>query len=173
MKVTAPARVVKKWRPKKWRPEYDRVVAYSAMGKSNIWIAQQLSFTKEHVSTILNQPQAIELIGRLQAKLQDNMMVSIPQALSEIADKAVLRLKEVMFDDKLFSKNPFAVVDRGMDVLKGLQHLKGGGNGAPQQGNVYNINTAILAPHQRSDILEGLEKVQEVNRLHKIAAGGE
>lgn len=161
-------RIGKKWEPKKWRPEYDRIVAYSAMGKPNTWIAETLDFTPEHVSTILNTPEAVALMMKIQAKLRENIEVNIPDVLSELAGKAVSRLREVLMDDDLFEKSPFAVVDRGLDILKGLNHLKGGGNGANPVGggNTTNIGTVILAPGQKSDIMEGLERIAEVKRIH-------
>lgn len=156
-----------KWRPKKWRPEYDRIVAYSAIGRSNAWIAAQLKFTPEHVSTILNLPEATALMEKLQAKLRENIEVNIPSVMDEVAQQAAKRIKDVMFDDELFAKSPFHVIDRGMEILKGLRHLQGGGNGAPPApGSVTNIGTIILAPSQKSDIMEGLERVREVRQLH-------
>lgn len=156
-----------KWKPKKWRPEYDRIVAYSALGKSNVWISQHLEFTPEHVSVILNLPEAKQMLDKLQTKMRERIEVNIPEVMGEISKQAVLRIKAVMFDDALFEKSPFHVIDRGMEILKGLSHLKGGGNGAPQQaGPVTNIGTVVISQGQRSDILDGLEKIAEVKKLH-------
>ena len=156
-----------RWKPKKWRPEYTRIVAYSVLGKSNVWIAKNLGFTPEHVSTILNQPEGIELADKLHAKMRENMSINIPAVLGEIAEKAVLRVKEVIFDDELMEKSPFQVVDRAFDVLKGLRHLTGGGNGSVQPGgDTFNIGTAVLVHQQRSTLEEGLVKIAEVRKLH-------
>lgn len=158
---------LKKWKPKRWRPEYDRIVAYSVMGKANTWIAENLGFTPEHVSTILNQTQAIELAAKLQAKLREKIEVNIPDVLSKVAEKTAERLFTLVNDEHLWEKNPFAVVDRGLDVLKGLNHLKGGGNGSLNGGGTtINVGTAILAPTQQDSILQGLKMVAEVKKLH-------
>ena len=157
----------KRWRPLQWRPEYDRVVAYSVIGKSNIWIAKQLDFTPQHVSNLLRQPQAIAFAEKLHEKMRAQITINVPEVLSQIAEKSVLRLKEIIYDDELFQKSPFAVVDRGLEVIKGLGHIRGGGNGALQPTvNTVNIGTAILAPHERISILEGLERIKEVKQLH-------
>jgi len=169
--MSAPAVITEKkgtfgrWKPKVWRPEYDRMVAFSVCGKSNIWIAKQLGFTPEHVSNILHQDEAVALAERLQQKLRENIEINIPTVLDEIAVKSVERLKAIMDNDELFQKSPFAVVDRGMDVLKGLNHLRTKGESS-NNGNTTNIGTVIIAPNQTSDILDGLERVKEVKRIH-------
>lgn len=160
------------WVPKKWRPEYDRVVAYSVVGKANTWIAEQLGFTPEHVSSILNTPQGLELASKLQAKLRENIELNIPETLGELAVLATKRLKSLLENDAIFEKSPFAVVDRGLDVLKGLKHLQGGGNGAP--GQTTNIGTAVIVtPGQRSDILDGLQRIADIKKLHAGTGNGD
>lgn len=152
------------WIPKKWRSEYDRVIAYSALGKSNTWIAEQLGFTPVHVSSIINTPQGQALLTKLQEKLQENIITNIPTTLEYIAQKTAQRLKAVVDNDALFEKNPFAVIDRGLEVVKGLRHLQGGGNGAPP-GNVTNIGTVVITPQQHSAILDGLQKIREIKSV--------
>lgn len=156
-----------KWVPKKWRPEYDRIVAYSVMGKANTWIAATLGFTPEHVSSILNTPRGLDLAQKLQEKLAANIENTVPDELAQIGKQAIKRLKDLMEDDNLYQKSPFAVVDRGMDVLKGLRHLVPGGNGAAlQPGNQTNIGTVIISPQQHSDLLEGLQQIKEIKQIH-------
>lgn len=159
-----------KWVPKKWRPEYDRIVAYSVMGKANTWIAQTLGFTPEHVSSILNTPRGIDLAAKLQEKLAANIESSVPDELAQIGKQAIKRLKTLMDDDEIFQKSPFAVVDRGMDVLKGLRHLVPGGNGAAIQagGNVTNIGQVVLSAQQHSDILDGLQQIKQIKNAPAI-----
>lgn len=155
-----------KWKPKKWRPEYDRIVAYSVMGKSNVWIAKQLDFTPVHVSNILNQPQAIELADKLHQKLRANLESDIPSVLTDVAQKTAKLMQRVIDDEVLVQKNPFAIIDRGMEVLKGLGHLK---TGAQQGGNTFNGPTVVLTAHQNDAIASGLEKLQQIKVIH----GGE
>lgn len=157
----------KKWIPKKWRPEYERVVALSAAGKSNREIATIVGFTPVHVSNILNLPQATELMERIVAKMREKSLTDIPSTLQRIAEKTAVRLERVLDDEKLFEQSPFAVIDRGMDVLKGLNHLKGGGNGSGT-GNVTHVhgNAMIVSSDQADALSEGLRKRNEVKRLH-------
>ena len=152
-----------KWQPKKWRPEYDRIVGYSVLGKSNIEIAVTFGLTKEHVSTILNLPQAKELAEKLAIATKERMLSNIPETLDYVARKTTERLKQMIDNDDLFEKSPFAVIDRGVDVLKGLQHLKGGGNGSTG----INVGNAIIVPaDQAKDFFGGMTKADEARRLN-------
>lgn len=156
-----------KWIPKKWRPEYARVVALSATGLSNKVVAEKTGFTKEHVSNILNLPQAEELRERIIKAMEKQATTDIPNALQRIAEKTVQRLETLVNDDEKFKDSPFAIIDRGMDVLKGLNHLKGGGNGAPVQGgNTFNGPTIIVPASQVQNLIDGMSKADEVMEIH-------
>jgi hypothetical protein len=152
-----------KWSPKKWKADYDRVVAYHVMGKENKVIAEMLGFTPEHVSTILHTPQAVELKLKLEAKLREKIETNIPETLDYIARKTAERLKQVVDSDELFEKSPFAVIDRGMEVMKGLNHLKGGGNGS----NPINVERAIIVSGESAaGLVAGFDKANEARRLN-------
>lgn len=155
---------LKKWVPKKWKADYDRVVAYHVMGKTNIEIAEILKYTKEHVCLILSRPQALELKEKLQVALRDRMLTNIPETLDYVARKTVERLKQVVDSDELFEKSPFAVIDRGMDVLKGLQHLKGGGNGST---GTINVERAVFVSGSAAEnMFDGFTKSDEARRIN-------
>lgn len=154
-----------KWTPKKWKADYDRVVGYHVVGKENKEIAVILGFTPEHVSTILNLPAAQELKKKMEAALREKMLTNIPDTLDYIARKTTERLKQVVDNDALFEKSPFAVIDRGMDVLKGLNHLKGGGNGSGS-GSI-NVERAIIVSGASAEgLVAGFGKADEARRMN-------
>jgi hypothetical protein len=153
-----------KWTPKRWKADYDRVVGYHVMGKQNLEIAKILSFTPEHVSTILNLPQAQELKLKLEAKLREKMEVNIPETLDYVARKTADLMKKVVDNEQLFEKSPFAVIGMGMDVMKGLNHLKGGGNGS---NGPINVERAIIVSGAAgSQLVEGFTKADEARRIN-------
>lgn len=163
MTATEVKRSKMKWQPKKWRPEYERMVAMSCLGWSNKMIAERAGYTPEHVSNVLNLPQAEHLREQLLERMREQTLKSIPERLDEIAEHTLKRLHTVVTNDELFEKSPFAVVDRGMDVVKGLGHLKGGGNGAPG----INVSSAIIIQGEQAEgLFASLEKAREVRRIH-------
>lgn len=160
---------LKSWKPKKWRPEYERIVALSCLGWSNKMIAENLDYTKEHVSTILNLEEAETIRMMVLEKMREKTVASIPERLEKIANKTVERLEAAMNDDDLFEKSPFALIDRGMDVLKGLNHLRGGGNGS-NSGLTVNVGAGgqamVISTGQADALAEALNKANEVKQLH-------
>lgn len=158
---------LKAWKPKTWKPDYDRVVAYSVMGKQNTEIAVILGYTPEHTSAILNSPQGLALREKLQSALREKMLTNIPDTLEYIARKGVERLKSLVDSDEQFDKHPFQVIDRAMEVLKGLNHLKGGGNGA----SPINVERAIIVSGQAgTNLMEGFTKADEARRINGSTA---
>lgn len=154
---------LKKWQPKKWKADYDRVVAYHVTGKKNIEIATILGMTPVHVSNILNLPRAQELKAKLEATLRERIETNIPETLEYVARKTTERIKQMIDSDTLFEKSPFAVIDRGMDVLKGLNHLKGNGNGA----SPISVERAIIVSGDNAAALvAGFDKADEARRIN-------
>lgn len=158
-----------KWKPRKWRPEYDRIVAMSCLGKSGTEIAAVTNYTPEHISVILNLDQAKEFAEKIRGKLAERFESTIAEDLSATATMAAKRIREVMESDVLFEKNPFQIIDRGLDVLKGLGHLRGGGNGAgtgvlvnAPGGAVFN-NVPIETLQK---LAEGMRTAKEVEKVH-------
>jgi hypothetical protein len=156
------------WKPKRWKAIYDRVVAFHVMGKKNTEIAATLSMTPEHVSTILNLPHAIELRLRMEAALREKMEENIPDILEYVSRRTALRLKQVLDDDDIFMKAPLAIIDRGLEVMKGMSHLKGGGNGAPVGGTVVHGNAIIIPQSQAAGLIAGITKADEARRIHGL-----
>jgi hypothetical protein len=160
---------LKKWQPRKWRIEYDRIVVMSVCGMPNAAIAKEVNFTKEYISVILNLPQAADRYKFFHQKYLEQQASFIPETLNHVARKTAERLKQVVDNDALFEKNPFAVIDRGMDVLKGLRHLTGGGNGAignETPGAHISIGSVTINAAQKTDIMEGLSKLEEIKLIH-------
>lgn len=154
---------LKKWNPKKWKADYDRVVAYHVTGKKNVEIATILGMTPVHVSNILNLERAQQLKAKLEQMLRERMETNIPDTLEYVARKTTERIKQMIDNDDLFEKSPFAVIDRGMDILKGLNHLKGGGNGA----SPINVERAIIVSGDNAAALaSGFDKADEARRIN-------
>src|SRR6266702_5236825 len=136
-----------KWRPKKWEAMHEQIVVLSCLGRSNKQIAELFGYTPQHICNILGTPEASLVRRRVLDNLRDSVKSNLDQSLEDLADQSVIRLKEVMFDDELFEKSPFAVVDRGLAVLRGVGRLKSGSD------NSTNVNKAIILSAEDSKIL--------------------
>jgi len=167
-----------KWKPKKWRVEYDRVVAMSVTGMSNTEIAAKVGFTKEYVSMILNLDEGKALYNKLQEKILEDWATQIPNNLNKIARKTTERLLAAVEDDDLFKKSPFSVIASGMKVIEGLGHLRGGGNGSTGQHELpgapnptVNIGVVNITQGQKTGLMDGLDKLQQIKSLQLLKDG--
>lgn len=155
-------KLTKKWDPKEWRPEYDRVVGWSFLGASNVEVARKVGLTKEHVSNILTSDKGKEVMKILMAKQRETTEKTIVERLNDVAEKFTKRLEVFVDDDELYTKSPFAVIDRGLRVLEGTRNLKD--KSTPdfaQQNNFFNI-----PPELQQTLIAGLEKANKVKELH-------
>lgn len=155
-----------RWKPKKWRPEYDRMVFMSVAGFSNKQIGERLGYTKEHVSNVLNLAQAEQLREEIQKRMREEAYQDLPKRLNEIAAKTVERMHMLVHNDDIFERSPFQVIDRGMDILKGLGHLKHGNTDHEAGGTVVNHGTIVVSDKLMERFVAGLEKSEEARQLN-------
>jgi hypothetical protein len=150
-----------RWIPREWLPVYAQVVIMDISGISNTDIAKDVGFTKEHISNILNTPQAALMRREVYEKLQEKALETIPRRLEAAAVKASERILTLLNDDTRFEDSPFAVVDRGMQVLKGLNHLAG------EAKSSINVDKAVILTGKHStELLKGLEKANMAQEVH-------
>ena len=150
-----------KWRPRRWEAMHEEIVLLSCIGKSNAEIAAQFKYTPQHISNILNCPEAAITRRRALEVLRIGAHASITDRLKDLEDQAVKRLQEVMYDDELFTKSPFAVVDRGLQLLKGVGRLKGTEDGKAPANRIL-----ILDAESSKMLKEGLAASKEAHRLN-------
>ena len=159
--VSRPPRLTKKWEPTRWEPIYEQFVALSCIGYSNKYIADLFKYTPVHISNVLNSKQGKKLKALILERLRSTVTSTIDKRLEDIADKTVERLTNLVNDDELFDKSPFAVVDRGIAVLKGLSHLKPDDTRSP-----LNINKAlILSDAAASTLARAMEKSDRAKEI--------
>lgn len=161
--VHRPAKLTR-WHPKRWEVLYDQWVALSTLGKSNKDIADHFGYSPQQVSNILNTPEASLIRRRMLEALRKGAELTIPKRLEHLADKAVQRLAEVLENDQLMERSPFAVVDRGLALLRGVGKIKSEGG-----GNVNNIGKAlILSDEAARELTEGMSKANEARKLNPV-----
>lgn len=126
----------RKWQPKKWRPEYTKMVALSILGMSNQAISDAIfketgvRYHFQHVSNVLNTTNGRIIYRHMADNVKKHVEATIPDRLTAIAHKTIERIEEMINDDDLFKKSPFAVIDRGMKVAASTGHIKEESNGS-------------------------------------------
>lgn len=160
-----------RWKPKKWQPEYERMVYYSVLGESNVSIAKRMGYTPVHVSNVLNLEKAEELRNKLMEAMRASTVKSVEELMEKAGRKTVERLNEVLEDSDRFAstQSALAIIDRGMEVLKGLGKLKGAKTVDPNAAISVGGNAIIFQGSAVDEIGEGLRKANQVRDLHPIA----
>lgn len=159
----------KKWVPKKWESLFDEWVLRSVLGASNVDIAEKYKYTKQHVSAVLNTPQAKLLRRQLHDNLRKSIELRTEERISHLQDKALSRMTAVLDDNDLAVSQPFAMFDRSVKILQGTGILKVDDKG------VVNKNTILMAPELARGILEGIrmaDKAKLLNAAEEIITTG-
>ena len=140
------------------------VVLLKSAGMSNTELAVKYSKTPEHISNVLNTPQAMLLRKQALDNLQEARMGNTSERLNAIANKSIERVHDVIMNDDLFRESPFGVVDRAISLLKGVGKLEN----EAKKGDIHNKiqNAVILSGDHSKELLEGLVREREAEQLH-------
>src|SRR5437773_2028363 len=149
-----------RWRPRKWEAMYEQIVILSTLGKSNVDLAAHFGYTPQHICNILASPEASLTRRRVLEVLRDSAHQGIDESMRDLEEQSIARLKTLMYDDELYNKSPFAVVDRGLQILKGVGRFKTG-------DEKLNVGKAVFIDSESAKILrEGITKADEAKRLN-------
>lgn len=153
-----------KWEPKKWHPVYEEIVLLDCLGYKGVVIAEMKGLTPQHVSNVLNTPQA-KMIREITIKrMQQKRELTIEQRLEAVTDRAMSRIEEVVNNDELAAKNPLGLFDRAITVLKATNKIKEAPTGPV-------TNNMIVSDAAMDKLLKAVEKSDQVKALHSGLEG--
>jgi len=165
------AKLVKRWNPKDWRPEYEAMITLCVLGKyTQREVAKQFGYTEAWLSSIFNSEKGKEVKALLIRNTRDAAVGNVTDRLRDVQERALQRMEKVINDDDIFKRSPLAIFDRSALFLKNTGVIKD--NHAPpvvSAGNVTNIqqnNTLIVSGKSADDLRHGLKKADEVKALH-------
>ncbi len=167
MTATLPERPAKlaKWKPRKWDVVYDQIVMLDTLGTPQKQIAEMFGYTVQHISNIVQCPQAKLTRGKVLEQLSKSAIEKVSNDLELLAVQAKKRIAQVLYNDELFERSPFAVVDRGIAVLKGVGKLKT----EDEAARGIRINKAVIfTSDDAKAVREALSKADEAKLLHPI-----
>lgn len=148
----------KRWQPKKWKVEYEKIVLMDLMGLKGYEIAEKMGYTPQHVYNILGTDEAIAIQRAMVGKIRESTF-NMTDELNEIQKLTVKRLKQCLKDEDKFNTARLGFISKGIDVMKGMgEHLK------HSPSNVVN-NTFTLPASVADRFLEGLKKSDEARLL--------
>lgn len=159
------------WRPKRWRPEYEVIVALSSAGMSRQAVIDRIfemsgtRYTPQHISNILNTPEAKEAQKKAVAVIRGKSTESLTEKIERVSQKAIGKIEELLDDADKYEASPFNVIDRGLAFLR----ITSKPAPAPTQPNTnvsVNNNTMVMTAEAAQILKDGTTKADEVARLY-------
>ena len=151
---------INRWIPKRWEEYYNQIVILRALNlKSNTELAEYFKVTPQHVSNILNTPQAEELRERIfNTALDNTKRVSI----EGLINKALERVSAVLDNDEIFEKKTEFVTNLAMRMISHkMEKQEGSGN-----INVHGGQAIIFSAADGAAMREALKKSREADELN-------
>lgn len=148
-----------RWVPKRWDTIHEQMVALSIRGLSNAAIAQQLGYTPQQVSRVLNSPQALELLAQYKASLRKALLEASESKIDVLQAQAMENIEKVLTDKDLQATAPFQMLKASMEFMRGAGKLVGDIKPPSQPINNNGVINVIPLPNLPPD------------SLHKLIAG--
>lgn len=170
--VKPKVRILKRWKPKEWRPEYTAIVALSCTGLSNAAVGKHFGYGQQQISNILNQPEALEIRKLIGNQLLETAVLSIPERLQKLQNVALSRVENLLNDDERARANPLQIFDRSFKFLQASGQLKDGYESSRGGGNTNTVNiqtnNLVVPPELLQRLADGLDKAKRVAEMHKV-----
>lgn len=152
-----------KWQPSEWKPIYQEMVVYKSKGLTNIEIGRLTNFTPQQVMNILTSEAGKYALNKVVSLLEDHT----EKEVEELGEVAMRRVRDLLEDDLLYEQKPFAIADRSMTYLRGINKLKSDSPSAVTN-NQQNI---IIGDEAMKALLDGLSKSDRARQIHQGISG--
>lgn len=159
------------WRPKRWRPEYEAIVALSSTGMSRQAVADKFfemsgtRYTVQHISNILNTPEAKEIQQKTVESIRGQFNETIADRVERVTMKAAGMVEKLLEDEEKYEASPFNVIDRALAFMRiTSKPAPAPASNAPTV-NVNN-STMVMTAEAAQIMRDGMAKADEVARLY-------
>jgi hypothetical protein len=149
------------WKPLKWLPVYETMVALHISGLSHVTIGERLDYSATQVGNIIRSPEAVKIAEDYRKNIRSLSSETIPAQLEDLATTAVGRIKSMIENDELNDAAPFRMADFSMKFLQGIGTLSDGSSKTESTTNIVQI-----APELAAGLIAGLAKAAEAKRLN-------
>lgn len=160
-------RVTEKWEPKKWKPSYDVIVGLWATGKfTQIEIAKFLNLHKVLVCNLLNSKMAEPYIAIAREKIKNTVEKDFKTRLEALQERSLQIVERVINNDALVDSHPLSMFSKAINLLESTNQIGGKGGISNGPTSIQVGQAFIVSGEQAQRIADGLDKVQEIKRIH-------
>jgi hypothetical protein len=154
---------INRWIPRRWEENYTQIVILASLGlKSNTQLGIQFNFTPQHISNILNSPQASVIRKQIHETVVGTVSKDVPASLNAMAATALERLKTII-------ENP-ALVETKTEFIASLSLKLLAASGQVKDDSVSPINVGkaiIFTATDAEAMREAIRKSNEADRLNE------
>jgi len=158
---------------KNWKPIHTSIVLDYAQGRSIAQLAEKYGFADSTIANIVRTVKAKEILSKIEANILRNGTESFPDAIKKGKILAFQRMNEMLQNDSLAEKAPFAFFDRAAKAFEAFSKYDSPEVNSPAHQTNTNVQLNIFQnPEQITALTDGLNKALEVSqRYAELPAG--
>lgn len=159
--------------PKNWKPMHTAIVVDYAQGRTISQLAEKYNLASSTVGNIVRSSQAKAMLSRIEANILKNGSEAFPEAVKKGKILAFQRMQELLTNDTLAEKAPFAFFDRAAKAFETFSKYETPEHSSSVQQTNTNVQLNIFQnPEQVAALTDGLNKALEVSqRYAELPAG--
>lgn len=154
-----------------WKPIHTTIVLDYAQGRTIAQLSEKYGLAQSTIGNIVRTKKARDILARIESNILKNGTEAFPEALKKGKILAFQRMTELLQNDTLAEKAPFAFFDRAQKAFESFAKYET--PEVSQPNNQTNVQLNIFNnPEQVSALTDGLSKALEVSqRYAELSAG--
>lgn len=156
-----------------WKPIHTSIVVDYAQGRSISQLAEKYGYAEATIGNIVRTSKAKEILSRIEKNILVSGTEHFPEAIKKGKMLAFQRMQDLLANDSLAEKAPFAFFDRAAKAFETFSKYETPETHSSAAGDVTNVQLNIFNnPEQVSALTDGLHKALEVSqRYAELSAG--
>ena len=158
---------------KNWKPIHTSITLDYAQGRTIAQLSEKYGLAQSTVANVVRSKKAKEILLRIEQNILKNGTEAFPDALKKGKILAFQRMTELLENDTLAEKAPFAFFDRAQKAFESFAKYETPEPSPNSPQNQMNVQMNIFNnPEQVSALTDGLNKALEVSqRYAELSAG--
>lgn len=158
---------------KNWKPIHTSIVLDYAQGRSISQLAEKYGFASSTIGNIVRTKKARGILARIEGNILRNGTESFPDAVKKGKILAFQRMQELLQNDTLAEKAPFAFFDKAAKSFELFAKYETPESSDPKSVQNTNVQMNIFSnPEQVSALTDGLNKALEVSQRYAELSSG-
>lgn len=156
-----------------WKPIHTSIVLDYAQGRTIAQLCEKYGFAQSTIGNIVRTRRAKEILSRIERNILKNGSEAFPDAVKKGKILAFERMQQLLTNDALAEKAPFAFFDRAAKAFETFSKYETPETPSSVAQNNTNVQLNIFNnPEQVSALTDGLNKALEVSQRYAELSSG-